>query len=317
SGYLALGWWSRAAGQPADAVKAYRALLSAYPGAPEAPWARVGLVRALLDLGDYPAAREEASKLNAADRSGTFSVPAWLMIRQSLAVTPRGDDARALDEDLLGRTLEPPTRTWVLLVSAEQASQSGQRDEARTGFDLVRQSPGPPVFGQYAALRLVQSDFQSREFAQAEAGVKSLLDESLPADLRAAALVIGGEASYWARNYDEAVGFYTRFLTDAPNQPGAPNVVLAIGWAELRRGRLDAARQRWTSFAQQAPSDPHAAEALLLAAELAAKAGDIQTARAQLNEVVLKFPNTEPGQVAILNRSILSIDAGRASEALN
>ena len=27
---LSLGWWSRAAGQPADAVSAYRALLSAY-----------------------------------------------------------------------------------------------------------------------------------------------------------------------------------------------------------------------------------------------------------------------------------------------
>jgi TolA-binding protein len=316
TGLLALGWWSRAAGQPADAVKAYRALLSSHPGAPEAPWARAGLVQALLDLDDYTGAREQARQLDATDRGGTLSLPAWLLIRRWLAVNPRGDDAGALDENLLGRTLEPPTRAWVLLVSAERAARSGQRDEARTRFDLVRQSPALPAFGQYAALRLAQSDFDVREFAQAEAGAKSLLDETLPPDLRAAALLLGGEAAYWARNYDEAVGFYTRFLTDGANQAGAPEVVLALGWAELRRGRLDAARQRWTDFAQQAPADPHAAEALLLAAELAAKAGDIQTARAQLNEVVLKFSNTEAGEVAVLNRSILAINAGRSAQAL-
>ena len=316
SGFLALGWWSRAAGQPAEAVKAYRALLAAYPRAPEAPWARAGLVQALLDLDDYKAAREAARQLDETDPSKTFSLPAWLLIRQSLAAKSRGDDARALDEELLGMKLEPPARAWVLLVSAEQARKSGQSDEARTRFDLVRQSPAIPAFGHYAALRLAQSDFDAREFAQAEAGAKSLLDETLPADLRAAALVLGAEAAYWARDYDDAVGLYTRYLTDAPGQSVATSVLLALGWAELRRGGLDAARQHWTSFAQEAPTDPHAAEALLLSAELAAKAGDTQTARAQLNEVIQKFPNTEPGQVAVLNRALLAINGGRAADAL-
>jgi TolA-binding protein len=317
SGFLALGWWSRAAGQSADAVKAYRALLASYPNAPETPWARAGLVQALLDLDDYPAAREEARRLNETDRSGTLSLPTFLLVRQWLAAKSRGDDARVLDEELLARTLDPPARAWVLLVSAEQARQSGQSDEARTRFDLVRQSPVLPVFGQFASFRLAQADFDLREFAQAEAGAKSLLNETLPADLRAAALVLGAEAAYWARDYNEAFGLYTRCLTDAPSQSTASRVVLALGWVELRRGRLDAARQRWTSFAQQAPTDPHAAEALLLSAELAAKAGDVQTARAQLNEVILKFPNTEPGQVAVLNRAVLAIEAGRAQDALN
>jgi TolA-binding protein len=313
-GFLALGWWSRAAGQPAGAVKAYRALLTAYPGAPEAPWARAGLVQALLDLDDYAEARDEARKLDATDRGGTLSVPVWLLIRQWLAVKSPGDDARALDDELMARTLEPPARAWVLLVSAEQLRQSGQPDEARTRFELVRQSPVLPAFGHYASLRLAQSDFDLRDFSRAEAGAKGLLDETLSTDLRAAALVLGAEAAYWARDYDEAVALYTRFLTDAPTR-SAP-VVLALGWAELRRGRLDAARQRWTSFAQQAPADPHAAEALLLSAELAAKARDPQTARAQLSEVIVKFPNTEPGQVATLNRAILAIEAGRAADVV-
>jgi len=53
---LSLGWWSRAAGQPADAVSAYRALLSTYPQSASAPWARAGLVQALLDQNDFAAA---------------------------------------------------------------------------------------------------------------------------------------------------------------------------------------------------------------------------------------------------------------------
>jgi TolA-binding protein len=52
SGLLRLGWWSRAAGQPLDAAKAYRGMLSAYPRAREASWARAGLVQALLALDD-------------------------------------------------------------------------------------------------------------------------------------------------------------------------------------------------------------------------------------------------------------------------
>jgi TolA-binding protein len=316
NGFLSLGWWGRAAGQSADAAKAYRTVLSSYPNTPEAPWARAGLVQALLDLDDYTAAREEARRLGELDKAGTLSLPTWLVIRQWLAGKPRLDEARALDEFLLARNLEPPTRAWVLLVSAEQSRLAGQSDEARTRFELVRQSSPPPLLGQYAALRLAQNDFDLREFAQALAGATGLLNESAPADLRAAAMVLAGEAAYWSRDYDQAIASYTRFLSDLPNHPSAPKVVLSLGWAEYRRGRADAARQRFTTFAQQAPTDPHAGEALLLSAELAANAGDAQTAQAQLSEVIAKFPNTEPAQVAALNRALLSINAGRPAEAL-
>jgi len=316
SAFVRLGWWSQAAGQPADAAKAYRTLLDTYPNSAEALWARAGLVQALLDLDDYPAAREEARQLEAADRSRTFSLPTWLLVRRWLTDKSRPEDARALDDELLAWTLEPATRAWVLLVSAELARQSGQPDEARNRFELVRQSPSVPLLGLHAVLRLAQLDFELREFPQAEAGAKSLLGEALSPDLRTAVLVLGGEAAYWARDYDQAVGFYSRFLTDLPNHPEAARVGLALGWAEFRRGQLDAARQRWTSFARGAPSDPHAAEALLLSAELAAEAGDVSTAQALLGEIILKFQNTDQAQVATLNRAILAINAGQPAQAL-
>src|SRR4029077_241949 len=89
SGLLRLGWWSRAAGQPLDAATAYRGMLSAYPRAREASWARAGLVQALLDLDDYAAARDEAKKLEQAGRSG----PGVVQARPDL-----DDDAAARDE---------------------------------------------------------------------------------------------------------------------------------------------------------------------------------------------------------------------------
>ena len=317
SSYLRLGWWSRAAGQPVEAVKAYRSVLSGYPRSPEATWARAGLVQALLDQDDYSAAMEEARQLDAADRGRTLSLPTWLNVRRWLADKSRTEEARALDDDLLARTLQPATRAWLLLMNSELARQSGQADEARSRLELIRQSAGQSPIGLYAGLRLAQLDFDLREFDKAEASAKSLLAvSSLPPDLRAAALVLGAEAAYWARHYDEAAELYTRLLSEQPSFPDAPAVGLALGWTEFRRGQLDAARERWTAFARQAPTDPKAADALLLSAELAARAGDLQTAQAQLAQVEKQFQGSDQAQVAALNRGILALDAGRPADAL-
>src|SRR5262249_7036371 len=147
SGFLRLGWWSRAAGQPQEAVKAYRAVLSGYPRSPEALWARAGLVPALLDLDDYTAAREEAGQLGTLDRDRALSLPTWLIVRRWLGEKSRAEEARAVDDNLLSRNLQPVTRAWVLLMSAELARQSGQTDDARSRYELVRQAPGQPSLG--------------------------------------------------------------------------------------------------------------------------------------------------------------------------
>jgi len=317
SGLLRRGWWGRPAGQPREAIAAYRRLLTAYPRASEVPWARVGLMQALLDVDDYPAAREEARQLEAADRNSPLALPAWLLMRRWLADKSKPEEARALDENLLARTLEPDTRAWVLLMSADLARQSGQADDARSRLELVRQSPSSPAINSYAALRLAQLDFEAREFARAEAGAKNLLAaESLSPELRAATLLLAGESAYWARDYDGAAEFYGRALSEQPQPRDAPLIGLALGWAELRRGRLDVARERWTRFASEAPTDPRAADALVLAAELFARSGDVASAQRLLGEVATRFPKTEQADVATLNHAILGMKAGRTGEAL-
>ena len=152
--------------------------------------------------------------------------------------------------------------------------------------------------------------------AQAQTAALALLNQPLADDVRAAALLLVAESAYWARNWDQAVTSYSRFVSDFPKRPEAPAAGFALGWAEFRRGRLDAARERWTAFAREAPADPRAGEALLLAAELAAKAGDRAQARAMLDRVAGQYPGTEQAEVARLNRAILSLNAGRVNDAL-
>ncbi len=313
---LRLAWWSRAAGEPLAAVQTYRGVMSAYPKMPEILWARAGLVLALLDLDDYAAALDEARTLDAADKTGALGLPVLLAVDRWATEKRRADEARGLEQEILGRTLEPATRAYVLLLAGEVERDAGQMSEARGRFELVAARPGAPALGWYAGLRLAQMDLESREIAQARTRIDALLSEPLTAELRGAALALGGEAAYAGRAWDEAAARYSRFLAEFPTSPQAPSVMLARGWAEFRRERFEAARDAWTRFATTNHADPQAPAALFLAAELAARSGDTAGARALLDGLLTRYPEGEYADIARLNRSILAIRAGRAPSAL-
>lgn len=313
---LRLAWWSREAGEPLGAVQTYRGVMSAYPKMPEVLWARAGLVLALLDLDDYAAALDEARRLDAADKTGALGLPVLLAVDRWATEKRHADEARGLEQEILGRTLEPATRAYVLLLAGEVEGDAGQMSEARGRFELVGTRPGAPALGWYAGLRLAQMDLESREVVQARTRIDAILNEPLTAELRAAALALGGEAAYAGRAWDEAGARYSRFLAEFPTSPQAPSVMLALGWAEFRRGRLEAARETWTRFATGNRADPRAPAALFLAAELAARSGDTAGARALLDGLVTRYPEGEYADIARLNRSILAIRAGRAPGAL-
>jgi TolA-binding protein len=313
---LRLAWWSRAAGEPLAAVQTYRGMMSAYPKMSEILWARAGLALALLDLDDYAAALAEARTLDAADKTGALGLPVLLAVDRWATEKRRADEARALEQELLGRTLEPATRAYVLLLAGEVERDAGQMSEARGRFELVLARPGAPALGWFAGLRLAQTDLESREIAQARTRIDALLNEPLTAELRGAALVLGGEVAYADRAWDEAAARYSRFLAEFPTSPQAPSVMLALGWVEFRRGRFEAARDAWTRFATTNRADPYAPAALLLAAELAARSGDTVGARALLDGLVQRYPEGEYAEIAQLNRAILAIRAGRGPSTL-
>src|SRR5262245_45088875 len=313
---LRQAWWSRAAGEPLAAVQTYRGLLSAYPKMPEVLWARAGLVMALLDLGDSAAALEEARALDKADKPGTLGVPAILAVYRWLAEKQKADEARALEQEILGRNLEPATRSYVLLLGGEVERDAGQVSEARSRFELVTSRPGTPALGWYAELRLAQMDLESRETDQARARIEKLLQAPLTPEFRGAVLELGGEAAYAARAWDEAAARYSRYLADFPTSPDAASVMLALGWTEFRRGRLDAARETWARFATVHPKDPRVPAALLLAADIAARGGDLTGAKSQLDTLIARYPDSEYADLARLNRAILAIRAGRGTSVL-
>jgi TolA-binding protein len=316
TGLLRLGWWSRAAGEPLAAVQAYRGVMSAYPKMPEILWARAGLALALLDLDDYAAALDEARKLDAADKTGALGLPVLLAVDRWATEKQRADEARGLEQELLGRNLSAATRAYVILLGGELERAAGQASEARSRFELVVARPGAPALGWYASLRLAELDLESREIAAARTRLDAILKEPLSPELRGAALALGGEAAYAGRAWDEAAKDYGRFLAEFPNSPDAPAVAQALGWAEFRRGRLQAARETWTRFATQSRDDPRAPASLLLAAELAAQSGDTAGAQALLDTLVERYPDGEYADIARLNRSILAIRGGRAKNAL-
>jgi TolA-binding protein len=316
SGLMRLGWWRREAGQPLEAVKTYRGLLTAYPRTGEAPWARAGLVRALLDLDDFPAARDEARLLETADRTGTLARPARLLLARYVVEKNLPAEAEALHTELLGLDLEPATRAYVLVLSGESLRRAGQTAEARDRLVAARQGQAGPEIRAFAGARLAQMDLDARELEQARATAERLLAEAPPPALRAVAAIIAGEASYGLRQYDRAAEFYRRVLAEPAEASLAASARLALGWAEMRRGRPDAAREQWDRFVRDAGEDPRVAAVLLLSAEQAARAGDEAGARALLDRVIARYPDSEHAQTARLNRAILVLRAGDAAGAL-
>jgi TolA-binding protein len=316
SGLMRLGWWRREAGQPLEAVKTYRGLLTAYPRTGEARWARAGLVRALLDLDDFPAARDEARLLETADRTGTLALPVRLLLARYVVDKSLTAEAETLHTELLGLNLEAPTRAYVLALSGESLRRAGQTTEARDRFVGARQGQGSAEVRAFAGARLAQMDLDARELEQARTTAERLLAEAPPPPLRAIAAIIAGEASYGLRQYDRAAELYRRVLAEPTEASLASSARLALGWAELRRGRPDAAREQWDRFVRDAGEDPHVPAVLLLTAEQAARANDEAGARVLLERLISRYPDSEHARTAQLNRAILVLRAGDTAAAL-
>jgi TolA-binding protein len=314
TGILRLGWWTLAAGDGLEAAKAFRWLLSAYPRTAEWGWARAGLARALLALGDWPGAREEIRQLQTAAPGHALVLPGLLILGRWAVEHNAFEPAHTLIQEILALDLTPQDRAYALLLNGEAYRREGQGGEARGQFELVRDTQRGTPLGWTAGLRLAQMDVEAREFSRAARGSAEILKQPLPYDVRALALLLHAEAAYRARDWDTSAAGFRRFLSEFPGHPQAGAAALSLGWAELRRGDGAAARERWVAFARFFPADPRAPEALLLAAELAGEAGD-PGARDLLDQLLARYPTYAQADVAHLNRAILDLRAGRSREA--
>lgn len=312
---LRLGWWALAAGHPLESAKAYRWFFSAFPRSVELSWARVGLLQTSLALDDWAAASAEARRLRAESPSDPLVLPGFLLLSRWAVEKKAGDHAHAVHQDLLGSSLSPALRAYVLFLDGEAFSIEGKNSEARAQYELVRSAQDDSLLGRQARLRMAQMEFEAREFSRAAAEGVALLGETLPASLRVTALFLTGEAAYWGREYDIAADAFSRFLGEFTGHPQVGAVALSLGWTDLRRGRHEAARERWTAFAHYFPNDPRAGEAMVLASELAGQAGDLTAARDLLDRMLARYPKDPRTDVALVNRGILALRSGQFEEA--
>jgi tetratricopeptide (TPR) repeat protein len=316
TGKLRLGWWFLAGGKYAASVAQLREVqgLGREPGTgEERDWRGAGLALALLGAGDVDGARSAARELS--QRKSKLATPVHLRLLDALVVGRRGADAEAVAQEMLAGDLDPATRAWVLLRKGEASRLTGNIDEARTQYELARTTAGASEIAQYAALRLAQTNFEFREFAQAaKEGAQVALSASAP-DLRAAALLLQAEAAYAAGDYAAADTAYGRLLADAPQHPEAPLLHLAQAWTALRRDQRDLARRRFTEFATAYPTDPRRADALVLASELALRAQDTNAGRRLLEQVINQYPTNPRTQFARLNLGILLARSGDTAAA--
>ncbi|HEY3067356.1 MAG TPA: tetratricopeptide repeat protein [Methylomirabilota bacterium] len=319
TGLLRLGWWRLVAGRFADAANPLRV----YVGSPqrglggqpprERDWAEAGLAIALIASGDAAGAKAPLRALE--DRRSPLVTPVRLRMARVTLEERKPAETRALVQELLGASLSAPARAWALLANAEAYRAEGNRDDARTQYDLaVTADPKGPT-AAYSLFRLAQTNFEVREFTQAVNDAGRVLALPVTAETRVAASLLRGEAAYAASDYATAETAYARALADAGNSPQAAVARLSLAWTALRRGQGDNARKIFQEFAQAFPDDPRTPDALLVASEVALSAGDLEGGRQLLERILTAYPQHPRTPFARLNRGIMLVRAGRVLDA--
>ena len=319
SGLLRQGWWALMAGRASEAIAPLRAVVAmpvratAGNAALERDWADAGLALAVLAGGDVDGARRAAAPLRA--RRSALLTPVLLRLASGGVEAKRGADVQPLIQELLAAQLDAPSRAWALLVAGDAQVADGNRDEARTQFDLARQADPNGLVGRHATLRVARVNFELREFAQAGNDLAPLLGAPLAPDLRNAVLLLRGEAAYHAGDYSTAADIFRRALVELPQANEAAGVRLALAWTALRQGRADEARRHLLDFVKSQPDHAHAGDALLLASELALVSGDLDEGRTLLERVLTSYAANPRIEFAKLNRALLLLRQGEAPAA--
>ncbi|HEV8474496.1 MAG TPA: tetratricopeptide repeat protein [Methylomirabilota bacterium] len=311
-GQLRLGWWSLNANRPREADAAFRVYL-AQRTATERDWAEAGLALARLGAGDWAEAQKLVAGLVA--RRSSLAQAMQFRVARAAVDAPAGAEPGPVFQQLLGTPLPAPARAWVLLVKGESDRAQGNRDEARTQFDLAQKADPDSVVARQAAVREALVNFELREFAQAVSELTPVLNTRTPPEVRRPALLLQGEAAYHAGDHVVATAGFRRLLTEFPSDPQAPAARLGVAWSLLRQGKKSDARRELLEFARLTPDHPHAPDGLVLASELALEAGDFTAGRELLDRIITTYPTHPRAEFARLNRGLLQLRAGDAAGA--
>lgn len=316
TGRMRLAWWTLAAGQPREAAGIFRTCFQttcSRLSQAEQDMAGVGLALALAAAGDTNAARNTARWLSA--RKSPAAVPVALELMRDAVERNHTPEVLAMAQEALAAPIPRSARAYVLVMKGDALHRDDLRDEARTQYDMAQQTDRGSDVAAYAAYRLAQTDFEMREYAQAAAGLDAVGKMKLAPDLRAATLLLQGEAAYRAGHHAAAAAAFKRMAAEFPRHPQIALIQLSLPWIALRHGQKDEARAQFLAFAGARPDDPHTPDAWLAVADLTLASGDVKAAAQQLDSVIARYPKRPATEVARLNRAILLVRSGQHAAA--
>lgn len=320
SGLARLGWWSLAGGRVPDGITAFRNYLAgrgqsagARATSSEQDWVEGGLALGLLASNDSAGAQRALAPLRA--RSSPLALPVLLRLVAAAVTAAPPSAAHALIQEALPLELTPRVRAWLLLLNGELARREGNRDEARTQFDLANTNDPSTDVRVQSTLRLARANFEMREFSAATADVAPLLGEALTPELRLPALLLVGEGAYRGGDAARAAAAFRQVVAEFPQSPAARLAQLSIAWADLRQGANEEARRGFLEFARAFPTDPNTPDALVLASELSLAAGDFPEGGRLVEEMLAAHPDHPRAAFPRLNRALLMLRAGQAEPA--
>jgi tetratricopeptide (TPR) repeat protein len=160
-----------------------------------------------------------------------------------------------------------------------------------------------------------RADLANRNYASALKSAESLLQTLTTSSIHRGALLVAGEAAYGAKDYALAARRYGEFLSKNGHDPAAPQIALALGWAQARLGHVDSAQRTWAQISHVFPDDERAPLGLLLGAQAAVQAGNPKAARQWLDQLVTSYPSSPAAGVGRLSRSVLLVRTGREKDA--
>src|SRR5439155_1017799 len=226
-------------------------------------------------------------------------------------------DAEPIYQELLGANLDPAARAWVLIVKGEARRAQGDRDEARTQFELAQTVASGTPMGRQAAVRQARIDFEIREYNQAVTDLTPLLNAKPGPgpQLLLPALLLQAEAAYQAGDSMAAGAALRRMLVEFPADPQAPLARTALAWTYLKQGRKNDARRELLEAVRAKPDDARAPDTLLLASELALEAGDLTAGREMVERIIASYPTHPRADFARFNRGLALLRQGDAAGA--
>jgi tetratricopeptide (TPR) repeat protein len=138
SGRARLGWWSLAAERYPESIAAFRSYITSPRGnGPERPWVEAGLAVALFP-SDPDAARGMLRGLEG--KRSPLVVPLQIRLTRAMIEAKKPAEVPPLTQELLGATLTNAIRAHVLLLKGEGYRLAGNRDEARTQYELAQRA---------------------------------------------------------------------------------------------------------------------------------------------------------------------------------